>query len=104
MSTAGCSATHWSAARAGSPSTPTAATATRRRRTSTALTFPASDLLANDAANESGQTLSVTGVGSPVGGTVGLNAGQITFTPSPDFNGAASFSYTVTDNGTTNTV
>ena len=37
-------------------------------------------------------------VGSPVNGTVNLNSGQITFTPAPDYNGPASFSYTVTDN------
>ncbi|HET7434298.1 MAG TPA: Ig-like domain-containing protein [Thermoanaerobaculia bacterium] len=70
----------------------------------TPFSFPASDLLANDSAgaNEAAQTITVTAVSSPVGGTVGLAAGVITFTPTADFFGAASFQYTVTDNGTTN--
>jgi len=83
---------------------PTAATDTKTTAEDTALTFPASDLTANDStgpANESGQTLTVTAVGSPVNGTVSLASGQITFTPAADYNGPASFSYTVTDNGTT---
>src|SRR5258706_257766 len=52
-------------------------------------------------ANESSQTLTLTGVSSPVGGTVSNDATNVYFTPTGDFNGAASFQYTVTDNGTT---
>ena len=71
------------------------------------LSFPASDLTSNDSkgpANESGQTLTVTAVSSTASthGSVSLSAGTVTYTPDPDFNGAASFSYTVQDNGTTN--
>ena len=66
----------------------------------------AATLLANDAngggTDEGTQTLSITAVGSAVGGTVALNAGNVEFTPALDSNGAASFVYTVTDNGTTN--
>jgi len=66
----------------------------------------AATLLGNDGngggTDEAAQTLSVTAVGSAVGGTVVLNAGNVEFTPALDFNGAASFVYTVTDNGTTN--
>lgn len=66
----------------------------------------AATLLGNDGngggTDEAAQTLSVTAVGSAVGGTVALNAGNVEFTPALDFNGAASFVYTVTDNGTTN--
>lgn len=65
---------------------------------------PFGDLIANDTAgpaNESGQTLVVTLVGSPVGGTVQINGVNVEFTPTADFAGAASFDYTVTDNGTT---
>ncbi|MCC6503924.1 MAG: tandem-95 repeat protein [Aquimonas sp.] len=66
----------------------------------------AATLLGNDGngggTDETTQTLSVTAVGSAVGGTVALNAGNVEFTPALDFNGAASFVYTVTDNGTTN--
>src|SRR5262249_27684099 len=39
-----------------------------------------------------------------IGGTVIINAGHVEFTPDADFNGAASFDYTVTDNGTTDGV
>src|SRR2546421_3682018 len=44
----------------------------------------------------------MTAVGSPVGGTVSFDATNVHFTPAADFNGAASFQYTITDNGTTN--
>ena len=71
----------------------------------TALTFPASDLTANDNAgpNESDQTLTVSGVilTPDTHGSVMLNAGQITYTPAANYNGAASFDYQVCDNGTT---
>ena len=63
-------------------------------------------LLANDSAgpNESGQTLTITAVNNVVGGTAVINGTNIEFTPTPNFNGAASFDYTVQDNGTTNGV
>src|SRR5207302_4325494 len=72
---------------------------------SDARTIPIASLLANDtkgAANESWQTLTLTGVSNPVGGTVSRDATNVYFTPAADFNGAASFQYMVTDNGTTN--
>src|SRR5258706_3923853 len=53
-------------------------------------------------ANESRQTLTLTGVSNAVGGTVSNDATNVYFTPAADFNGAASFQYTITDNGTTN--
>ncbi|MFN2577805.1 MAG: choice-of-anchor Q domain-containing protein [Pyrinomonadaceae bacterium] len=59
-------------------------------------------LLANDnsgPANESTQTINISNVGSAVGGTVGINGTNVEFTPTADFNGAASFQYTVTDDG-----
>jgi DNA/RNA endonuclease G (NUC1) len=70
------------------------------------VTFPGSDLTANDSpgpANESGQTLTVTSV-TPTANTHGnvvLNAGQITYTPASGYVGPASFTYTVCDNGVT---
>ena len=69
--------------------------------------FAASTLTTNDSAgppNESGQTLTVTAVSatSAQGGTVVLSAGNITYTPAANYNGPDSFTYTVTDNGTTN--
>ncbi|MFO0897089.1 MAG: Ig-like domain-containing protein [Pirellulales bacterium] len=71
------------------------------------LVFDASDLTANDTpgpADEAGQTLTVTAVSgtTAAGGTVTLSNGQITYTPPANYNGPDSFTYTVTDNGTTN--
>jgi hypothetical protein len=69
-----------------------------------ARTILASALLANDGkgpANESGQALTITGVSNAIGGMVSLVSGYVRFTPSPNFNGAASFDYAVTDNGST---
>lgn len=72
-----------------------------------ALSFPASDLAANDskgAANESAQTLTVSGVAATANthGTVSLSGGNVVYVPAQDYNGPASFTYTVTDDGTTN--
>ncbi|MBH9554367.1 beta strand repeat-containing protein [Inhella gelatinilytica] len=53
----------------------------------------ASSLLANDTFEGSP---TVTAVGSAVGGTVSLSGGNITFTPTANYSGAASFTYTVT--------
>jgi large repetitive protein len=71
------------------------------------LTFSAAGLTGNDSAgpgNESSQTLTVTAVSATpdTHGTVSLVAGDITYTPAADYNGPASFDYTVRDNGTTN--
>jgi hypothetical protein len=69
----------------------------------TPLSFPAADLTANDTAgpeNENGQTLTVTSVSATDGhGTVALSNGQITYTPAANFNGTASFTYQVCDDG-----
>jgi hypothetical protein len=69
------------------------------------LVIAASTLTTNDSkgpANESAQTLTVTAVSNPLGGTAVLAAGNVTFTPTPNYNGPAGFDYTVADNGTTN--
>ncbi|WP_260845773.1 tandem-95 repeat protein [Paenibacillus sp. Y412MC10] len=63
-------------------------------------------LLVNDtkgADNEFGQTLKITDVGHPTGGTVRFNDDKsaIIFTPAINYRGAASFEYTVTDDGKT---
>jgi hypothetical protein len=65
----------------------------------TALTIPTSDLLANDDDGdpEVEQTLSVTGVGAAMGGTVALSGGVVTFTPAAGHTGSAQFDYTMTD-------
>ncbi len=87
----------------------TAADDSKSTNEDTSLNFPASDLTGNDSAgpaNESGQTLTVTSVTPTVGthGTVSLNSGQINYSPASNYNGPASFSYHVCDNGTTNGV
>src|SRR5215204_5984019 len=76
---------------------------TKSTNEDTPLVFAARQLLGNDdpgPANESGQTLTVTAVDQAVNGQVSLGTnGDITFTPDADFNGQASFEYTVCDNG-----
>jgi hypothetical protein len=70
-------------------------------------TISFASLTGNDSAgpaNESSQTLTITGVTSAVGGTVSISGSNVLFTPDADFNGTASFDYTVQDNGTTNGV
>jgi Ca2+-binding RTX toxin-like protein len=66
--------------------------------------IPASELVGDDT-DVDGDTLVVSAVGNAVGGTVVLNDdGSVTFTPTADFNGPASFEYTVSDgNGGTDT-
>lgn len=61
-----------------------------------AVTIPTTDLLANDS-DVDGDTLSISSVGNATNGTVALNGNNVIFTPDDDFNGAASFEYTVFD-------
>jgi uncharacterized protein (TIGR03382 family) len=64
------------------------------------------DVLANDTtAPDVGETLTVTAVTQPAtGGTVTLVGGVVRFTPAANYNGATSFTYTVSDgNGGTAT-
>jgi DNA/RNA endonuclease G (NUC1) len=86
---------------------PSASDDSKTTQEDTPLSFSSSDLTANDStgpANESGQSLTVTSVTGDANthGTVVLNSGTVTYTPASNFNGAASFSYTVCDDGTTN--
>ncbi|MCK9364235.1 MAG: Ig-like domain-containing protein [Syntrophales bacterium] len=67
----------------------------------TAATYTAVQLAGNDTDAE-GSALTVAGVTSGTGGTAALNAdGTVTFTPSLNFNGAASFTYAVSDGSAT---
>ncbi|MBC7908000.1 MAG: cadherin-like domain-containing protein, partial [Rhodospirillaceae bacterium] len=61
------------------------------------VTIAVADLLANDTDVE-GDTLSVSSVGNAVGGSVALVDGIVTFSPTANFNGTASFDYVVSDN------
>ncbi|HVK14325.1 MAG TPA: Ig-like domain-containing protein, partial [Gemmataceae bacterium] len=64
------------------------------------------DVKANDLpgpAGESWQTLTVTAVAQPAHGTATILAdGTVRYTPAPNWYGTDTFTYTVTDNGTTN--
>jgi hypothetical protein len=62
------------------------------------ITIAASTLLANDT-DSKGLALSLSGVGSPVNGTVSYNAAAqtVTFTPTAGYSGPATFDYTITD-------
>jgi hypothetical protein len=69
------------------------------------ISIPFSALLSNDSRgpdNEAGQTLTIIAVEDPIGGSVAIDGTNIIFTPTPDFFGAAGFSYTLRDNGQTN--
>ncbi len=58
--------------------------------------IPASDLLANDF-DLDGDPVSLVSVGNPVGGTVSVSNGTVSFTPAAGFAGAGGFDYTIGD-------
>ncbi|MGE0745585.1 MAG: tandem-95 repeat protein, partial [Rhodospirillales bacterium] len=63
----------------------------------TAITFAASELLANDT-DADGDALAIIGFGQPVNGTLADNGdGTFTYTPDPNFSGPDFFTYTVSD-------
>jgi Bacterial Ig domain len=62
----------------------------------TSLTTAANKLTQNDT-DADGNTLTVTGVGNASNGTVAFSAGNVIFTPSPNFSGSATYEYTVSD-------
>jgi hypothetical protein len=73
----------------------------------TNLQITASNLTTNDSAgpaDENAQVLTVTSVSATADthGTVSLSSGTITYSPDANYNGPASFTYHVCDNGTTN--
>ena len=60
--------------------------------------FTATELLANDSDMDTTDSLSIDSVFNAMNGSVVLNPdGTVTFTPTADFSGAASFDYTVKD-------
>ncbi|MET1414786.1 Ig-like domain-containing protein [Roseibium sp. HPY-6] len=65
----------------------------------TPIEINATDLLDNDDDGDPDETqpLSITNVGNPLGGTVSLAAGIITFTPAEGFSGEAQFTYELSD-------
>jgi len=65
--------------------------------------IPIAQLLSNDTpgpADEMNQTLILTAVSNPVGGTVQIVGNNVVFTPTLGFTGPGGFQYTVQDNGT----
>lgn len=62
----------------------------------TALSIPVASLLFNDR-DVDGGTLSILTVQDAVHGTVSLESGDVVFTPAANYNGPASFTYTVSD-------
>ncbi|WP_297577482.1 retention module-containing protein, partial [uncultured Deefgea sp.] len=60
------------------------------------LQIPSSRLLQNDS-DPDGDTLTIISVQNAVNGTVTLVNGNVVFTPNPNYNGPASFTYTVSD-------
>src|SRR4030095_15247498 len=62
----------------------------------TPLVLAPAALLGNDA-DVDGNTLSILSVGGATHGSVALNNGNVVFTPATNYNGPASFTYTVSD-------
>ena len=59
--------------------------------------------LASNDTDPEGQTLTVTAVGTASTGTVMLTSGTVTYVPPANFNGTATFNYTVSDGSATDT-
>lgn len=72
----------------------------------TDVTIPISTLLSNDSPgpnNESGQTLTVTSTATSAGGgATSVSGANIIYTPPVSFSQSDTFTYTISDNGTTN--
>ena len=62
----------------------------------TPLVIAPATLLGNDS-DVDGNALSITSVGGATHGTVAMNNGNVVFTPATNYNGPASFTYTVSD-------
>ncbi|MDA7511232.1 Ig-like domain-containing protein, partial [Verrucomicrobia bacterium] len=71
----------------------------------TTLTVAATGVLGNDSLGGDGGTLSATKLSDPSNGTVTLNGdGSLSYTPTADFNGSDSFTYSIADaDGSTDT-
>jgi large repetitive protein len=62
------------------------------------------DVLANDTtAPDTGETLTITSVTQPSGGSVSMTGSSVAFTPTASFNGTTTFTYTISDGTTTAT-
>lgn len=62
------------------------------------------NVLANDSDPDAGQTLTISGVGVATNGAIMNNGNNVSYTPNPNYFGADSFTYTISDgNGGTDT-
>ncbi|MGL1864217.1 MAG: tandem-95 repeat protein, partial [Pseudodesulfovibrio sp.] len=65
----------------------------------TPLVIDPADMLVNDGDTDAGDTATLYSVDSGPGGSVVLVDGEVIFTPEPNYNGPASFTYTIEDAG-----
>jgi hypothetical protein len=86
----------------GADAAPTAVADTAMTDEDTMLTVPDAMLLANDTDPEH-MTLAVSAVSNQLHGTVSHSGTQVTFVPDANYNGMASFDYTITDGVLTST-
>ena len=77
-------------------SSPVAVADTASTNEDTVLTLLPATLTANDT-DADNDTLTLTAVGGATHGSVVLNAGNVVFTPATNYNGAAGFTYTLSD-------
>jgi uncharacterized protein YegL len=63
----------------------------------TSVTISAATLLANDTDADAGDTKTLVSVQNPVNGTVSIVAGNVVFTPTANYYGPATFTYTIKD-------
>ncbi|HZF35194.1 MAG TPA: Ig-like domain-containing protein [Candidatus Angelobacter sp.] len=63
----------------------------------TAVTIAPASLLGNDTDIDAGDTLTISSVQGATNGSVALVSGNVVFTPATNYNGPASFTYTVSD-------
>ena len=85
------------------PDAPIAVDDTATGAEDTMIAISTASILANDTDADVGDVLSVTAVANPTHGTVTLAGANITFTPALNYNGPASFDYTVSDGTLTDT-
>ncbi len=77
---------------------PDAVDDTQSTNEDTPITLAKADIVDPNDTDLDGDTLTITGVSNPVNGTVVLNTdGTVTFTPTSNFNGNATFDYTISD-------
>ena len=81
---------------------PSAVNDTRTGAEDTTAVIPASALTGNDT-DVDGDTVTVTSVSGATNGAVTLSGGNITFVPTAEYSGPATFQYTITDGSATST-